>query len=89
MKLAILVFCLASLAGCATGPALDPSLPIGPPSMFNADPDRYDQKQIYVRGVLWTSGHWWQFNFYDKHRKHVDHPCLNLENIDWLSIAWR
>ncbi len=84
MKKGILALSLC-LAGCSTGPAFDPTLPIGSPSMFNADPDRYDQKQIYVRGILATDGHWWQFNFYEKNKQYIANFCLNLEHIDWLA----
>jgi len=73
-----------ALAGCAAVP-LDPSLPVGPPSRYNADPDRYDQQKVYVRGTLWTLGHWWRFNLYEPGEKHIGNLCLNLKNVTWLS----
>ena len=84
MRFAILAFCLG-LTGCVTGPALDPALPIGPPSKFNAEPERYDRQQVYVQGYLETRGHWWQFNFYENGKQFAGNFCLNLENIDWLA----
>ncbi len=85
MKRAALISCLACLTGCVTNVALDPTLPLASPSTINADPDRYDQKQIYVRGILATGGHWWQFNFYENDRQYVGNFCLNLEHLGWLS----
>ena len=84
MRFAILAFCLG-LTGCVTGPALDPALPIGPPSKFNAEPDRYDRQQVYVQGYLETRGHWWQFNFYENGKQFAGNFCLNLENIEWAA----
>lgn len=79
------IACTALLAGCVTLPPIDHSLPIGPPQKFNADPDRYDHKTVYIRAYLDTSSHWWQFLLYDRpRRRHYDPGCLSFEENDWV-----
>ena len=77
------VLCATLLAGCATIPSGDRALPIGRPSKFNADPDRYDHKVVFIRAYLSTSPHWWQFALYEFPRGR-DKNCLSFQQNDWV-----
>jgi hypothetical protein len=85
MKTLLSVLCGALLAGCATIPPLDKTIPIGRPSKFNLDPARYDHKTVYIRAYLATSLHWWQYVLYESPRRSDGLGCLSFEGNDWIS----
>lgn len=84
MRVLAAVMGVAVLSGCSTLAPIDRSLPIGRPSTFNADPDRYDHKTVYLRAYLATSPHWWQFFFYERRGQDDDLKCLSFVWNDWL-----
>ncbi|CAN5437839.1 hypothetical protein BH10PSE14_BH10PSE14_25180 [soil metagenome] len=83
-KILVSMICAATLAGCATLPPLDKAIPIGRPSKFNADPDRYDHKVVYIRAHMATRPHWWQFFLYELPYRSDGLGCLSFDRNDWI-----
>jgi hypothetical protein len=82
---ALLVF--LSLSACAGGERLDPAIPIGPPSMFNARPEFYNGKIIYVRGHLRTGREWFYTIFADSGKSDLFDKKLCMGLSDLLLIS--
>ncbi|MES2452518.1 MAG: hypothetical protein V4610_18355 [Pseudomonadota bacterium] len=75
---ALLAFCLIA-TGCAGRHDLaNADRPDGAktPETFDASPDLYDGKTIYVAGYVWATSHWWSDHVRQSPKDFTN--CLNI-----------
>jgi hypothetical protein len=54
----------------------DSAVRAAPPAIFDANPDIYDGKTIYVVGYAWATSHWWSDHVRQSPEDYTN--CLNI-----------